>query len=243
MNNSLDWIHSTPIIHRGVFDNKEIAENSESSIKKAMETNHAIELDVSVTNDDKAIIFHDEKFSRLTNIDGYVSSSNYEDIKDAKLLSSQDKILSLDEALQLVDGKVPLLLDIMPSSKANFEKAIFESLKNYKGEFAVCSTNPYILEWFKLNAPSFKRGQRLSLFKKDKPEYAKKKTLIKMKLNHLSEPNFILVKVEDANKLKCKKLLKKGYSVILWTIKDKKGMKKVNDLKTNYIYDAKDIEV
>ena len=129
---SSDWIKNTPIAHRGLFDNKEIAENSYSSIKKAMETNHAIELDVSVTQDDTAIIFHDETFSRLTNVDGYVTSSNYSDVKDATLLGSTDKILSLTEALEIVDGKVPLLLDIMPSSKANFERAIYEALKNYK---------------------------------------------------------------------------------------------------------------
>lgn len=243
MTYSSDWIKNTPIAHRGIFDNKEIAENSASSIKKAMETNHAIELDVSVTNDNKAIIFHDDTFSRLTNIDGYVTSTNYDDLKNATLLGGTDKILSLAEALEIVGGKVPLLLDIMPSSKSNFEWAIFEALKDYKGEFAICSTNPYILEWFKLNAPTFKRGQRVSAFKKEKPAYAKKSALIKMKLNHLSEPNFLLIKLDDAKKLKCKKLIKKGSSVVLWTVKDKKGLRKANDLKTNYIYEAKDLEI
>ena len=143
--------------------------------------------------------------------------------------------------MHIVDGKVPLLLDIMPSSKANFERAIYEALKNYKGEFAVCSANPYILEWFKLNAPTFKRGQRVSRFKKEKPTYAKKRVLSKMKLNHLSEPNFLLVKVEDARKLKTKKLIKKGNNVVLWTIKDKKALRKAKDYKSNFIYEGEDL--
>lgn len=240
MTNSL-WINSRPVAHRGLFDNKLVPENSTESIKKAMDANFAIELDVSVTGDGKAIVFHDETLSRMTKNDGYVSGTPLTEIKKATLLGGNEHILSLSEALSLIGGKVPVLLDIMPSSTPNFELAIMEGVNGYKGDFAVCSSNPFILEWFKLNAPQVKRGQRVSAFKKEKPSFAKKRLLRKMKYNNHSEPNFVILKLEDYKKCGYKKMAKQGIPVILYSVKDKKGLRKAKELNLNFIFDSENV--
>lgn len=238
MNNSISWIKSRPLAHRGLFDNKEVAENSATSIKRAIDANFAIELDVNVSGDGKAIVFHDETLSRMTSSDGYVSNCTLDEIKSHPLLKSGDCVLSLPEALKLVGGKVPVLLDIMPSSRPNFEASILEGLTGYTGEIAICSSNPFTLEWFKLNAPSIKRGQRVSAFRKEKPTFAKKRLLKKMKYNNLSEPNFVVLKIEDYKKCGYKKIVKSGLPVVLYSVKNKKELNKAKDLSLNFVFEG-----
>lgn len=237
MTNSF-WINSRPVAHRGLFDNKQVPENSGASIKRAMDANFAVELDVSVSGDGKAIVFHDDTLSRMTKHDGYVGLTSLEEIQKTSLIGEGGKVLTLKQALSLIDGKVPVILEIMPSSTPNFETSIVEGVMGYKGDFAVCSANPFILEWFKLNAPHIKRGQRVSAFKKEKPDFAKKSQLKKMKFNNLSEPNFIAVKASDLKKCKIKKILKSGVPVVLYSVDDKKKLRKAKELGLNFVFEG-----
>lgn len=236
MHNSSDWLRNMPIAHRGLFDNVTVAENSKTAIKRAIDSNFAIELDVNITRDNKPVVFHDDKLSRMTNIDGYISGTDYADIKHAHLLNLPDEILSVEEVLALVDGKVPILFNIDGNASLCVSKILVESLKDYAGEVAVECSNPYTLEWFKLNAPRVKRGQRASRFKKEKPDFAPKGHLKRLKLNGISEPNFICYKVEDAKKAYLKPAIKTELPIILYDVKDKKGRRKATDLNANIIF-------
>lgn len=236
MHNSNDWLRNMPIAHRGLFDNVTVAENSKTAIKRAIDSNYAVELDVNITRDNKPVVFHDDKLSRMTNIDGYISGTNYEEIKHAHLLNLKDEILSVDEVLALVDGRVPILFNIDGNANLCVSKILFESIKDYPGEVAVECSNPYTLEWFKLNAPRVKRGQRASRFKNEKPDFAKKGQLKRLKLNSISEPNFICYKAEDAKKGYLKPAIKSELPIILYDVKDKKTKRRANDLKANVIF-------
>lgn len=235
MHNSLDWIKTTPIAHRGIYDNITVAENSKTSILKAIEANYAVELDVNLTKDNTPIVFHDNIFSRLTNVDGYVNLTEYKDIKNEKLLKSNDVVLTVADAIKLVDGRVPILFNISGELPIAVSKHFYDAVKDYTGEFAVESTNPYTLEWFKINAPRVKRGQRSGAFNHRKPEFAKKGKLKKLKLNHISEPNFVVYRVEDAKKRYFKKLEKNNIPLVLGTIRNKKDSRKVESFNANQI--------
>lgn len=236
MQNSNDWLRNMPIAHRGLFDNVTVAENSKTAIINAIDANYAVELDVNITNDNKAVVFHDEKLSRMTSIDGYVSGTDFKDLKQAHLLNLKDEILSVEEVLKLVDGKVPILFNISGNAKICVAKILNEAIKDYSGEVAVECSNPYTLEWFKINAPRVKRGQRASKFKAEKPEFGKIGQLKKLKLNSISEPNFICYKAEDVRKSYLKPAIKSELPIVLYDVKDKKTRRKAEDLKANVIF-------
>lgn len=235
MHNNSDWLKNTVIAHRGVHDNDGIAENSKSAILKAIEEGVAVELDVNLTKDNVAIVFHDETFSRLTNIDGYVNLTNYDDIKAEKLLKSQDHILTVKEATEIVNGQVPILFNISGSFPIAVSKFFFDAVKDYDGDMAVMSSNPYTLEWFKINAPRIKRGQKAGAYKHLKPEFGKRGQLKKLKLNHVSEPNFIVYRIEDAKKRYFKETNKENLPLILTTARTNKDNLKAEQLNANMI--------
>ena len=236
MQNFTDWLRSMPIAQRGLHDNINIAENSKTAIIKAIDANYALELDVNFTKDNIPIIFHDNLLSRMTNLDGYVNLTDYETIKNGRLLKQEDVVLSLAEALEIINSRVPILFNIAGTLPISVCKTFYDAVKNYQGEFAVESTNPYTLEWFKLNAPRIKRGQRAGAYKHEKPLFAKRGKLKKLKLNHISEPNFVVYRVEDAKKRYFKNLYKSETPLIVWTIRSKRDNRKAEALKANKIF-------
>ena len=192
MNLFNSWLVEQPIAHRGLHS-KTTPENSLAAFEKAIDAGYAIELDVRPIADGTVIVFHDESLSRLTDNDGYVKFLNKDDLKLLSLKGSKEKIPTLEEALALINGRVPVLVEIKNEGKiGQFEKDVLEILKKYKGEFAVQSFNPYVLEFFYKQAPQIPRGQLAGFFKGSKLSFFKKYALKRMLLNKkISHPDFI----------------------------------------------------
>ncbi|MBQ7578997.1 MAG: glycerophosphodiester phosphodiesterase [Clostridia bacterium] len=219
MNIFQTWIVNKPIAHRGLH-NAEIPENSLAAFENACKENYAIELDVRPLSDGTIIVFHDDTLGRMTKQDGYLSNLTYNDIKDLKLNGSSEKIPTLSEVLNLVDGRTPILIEIKNMGKVGeFEKSVLKALEGYKGEYAIESFNPYTLEWFKINAPQIKRGQLSSFMKNSGLSFFKRIVLKKMKLNKISEPHFIAYHTKDLPNKYVKKY-KDVMPVIAWCIKN-----------------------
>ncbi len=235
------WLCTKYIAHRGLHD--ELApENSLASFQKAIDKNYAIELDVRPLADGTIVVFHDETLGRMTGADGFISNYTYDDIKGLTLLKSKQHIPTLEEALNLINGQTPILVEIKNMGKVGFEKNVWKQLSKYKGEYAVQSFNPYSLEWFKINAPHVKRGQLSSFFKNiEDPNvelgFIKKFALKRMLLNKkVSEPNFISYQAEDLPNRFVKKC--KGLPVLAYPVRTEEMFKRVSKFCDNIIFEA-----
>lgn len=186
------WIVNDYIAHRGLHT-KELPENSLGAFANAIDKGYPIELDVQLIADGNVIVFHDYALSRMTGKDGYTKNLVTEDLVNYKLAKTEFVIPTLQETLDFVDGQVPILIEIKNEGKVGeLEKRVYEFLKNYNGEYAIQSFNPYSLEWYKVNAPKVLRGQLSSYFKGSDLGFFKKFILKRMILNRkISEPNFI----------------------------------------------------
>ena len=238
MNIYESWIVKTPIAHRGISGEK-APENSLAAFKAAIKAKLPIELDVTCLSDGTPVVFHDEKLARLTGKDGFISSCTKADLSKLTLLGSKEKIPTLAEALDFIDGKVPVLVHIKNYGKVGLvEKAIWKDLINYRGEYAIQSFNPYTLEWFKNNAPKIKRGQAACFFKEQEITGISNFALKRMKLNkRISEPNFIVYNSSDMPN----KYLKKYYGmipVLAYTIKSEGEETRLKGFCDNFIFDS-----
>ena len=125
-------IPNNKIAHRGMFDNIKIPENSIAAFKKALKYNYSIELDVQLTKDNVLVVFHDENLKRMTGIDKLIQDSNYEEIKDLKLLNTKEYIPTLDEVLKLIDNKVLLDIEVKGTKKIKeITNILKDKLKEY----------------------------------------------------------------------------------------------------------------
>lgn len=220
------------ISHRGIHNNVDIFENTLESIKLALNKNYIIEIDVHITKDNQIIVFHDYNTKRLLKKDLTVEDITYEEINNHSIFH----VPTLKEVLNLVEGKVPLLIEIKQLRKVgHLEEELMNILNDYKGEYAIQSFNPKVLLWFKKNYPNILRGQLSYSYKRNKFFKIKKLFLKSMFLNFLTKPNFISYKYNELSERKLNKFKKKNIKVLGWTVKSKKDFKKYSHYYDNLI--------
>ena len=242
MNLFESWLVETPIAHRG-YHGKNVPENSMLAFSKAIEKGYAIELDVQLLSDDTVVVFHDDSLARMTGNDGYIKYLTKQDIKALTLKGSKEKIPTLQEVLDFVDGKVPLLIEIKNKYKVGkLEQALIDILKNYNGEFAVQSFNPFSLGYFKEHAPSILRGQLSGSLKDSDLSWIKRSVLKRMKLNKkVSQPHFISYEGATLPNRIVKKF--KNLPLLAWTIRSKEEYLNVVKYCDNIIFEKFDPEI
>ena len=99
--------------HRGLHDNRSQApENSMAAFQKAVEAGYGIELDVQLTRDRIAVVFHDETLSRVCGVEGKVRDYTSEQLRSFYLCGTQERIPLFADVLALVDGQVPLIIEL-----------------------------------------------------------------------------------------------------------------------------------
>lgn len=220
--------------HRGLWD-KDTPENSLSAFKKAIDAGYGIELDVSPIEDGTPVIFHDTKMSRMTGKDKYIQNLTKEELATTTLLSTTETIPTLEQVLKLVDGKVPLLIEIKSQEKVgDLEKRVLKLLKAYKGEYAVQSFNPYTLKWFYQNAPKIWRGQLASYFKGVRLGLIKKLVLRRLGMKKSTHQNFVSYDVDNLPNIWTKKL---EIPLLSWTIRNQKDYVKAIQYSDNVIFE------
>ena len=142
----------TPIAHRALHDaTKGVYENCRSAIIAAIEHGYDIEIDLQLSADGRAMVFHDDTLNRLTDKHGDVSYYTAAELTQIKVGSGQDVIEPLEDILRLVDGRVPLLIELKDQSRqlsqtdGRLEQATIDALSLYHGPVAVMSFNPYMI--------------------------------------------------------------------------------------------------
>lgn len=229
-----------PIAHRGLH-NEEIPENSLAAFENAIQHGYPIELDVRLIDDGTVIVFHDDKLARMTGVDRYACTLVSADLNNIFLKKTDQKIPTFKQVLDLVDGRVPLLIEIKNEGKPGvLESKLIEMLRSYKGEYAVQTFNPFVLEYFRHNAPDIKRGILSALFKKQQlPSFVKRFLLSKMLLNGIAKPDFITYQHECLpNKYVNKYVKKHNVPVLAWTVENQADADKALSKCNNVIFEG-----
>ncbi|MBK5285209.1 MAG: glycerophosphodiester phosphodiesterase [Bacteroidia bacterium] len=234
-----NWLTEIPIAHRGYHTNDSlIPENSLTAFENAIKNGFAIELDVHLLSDNKVVVFHDATLLRLCGIDKQISELNSDDVKKYPILESENRIPLLQNVLELVNGKVPLLIELKYNEEAGLlEQAVVNELQSYKGEFAMHSFNPSALQWFSENSPEIMRGQVISKYRGEKINPVTKFALSDDYLNNISKPDFIACDFRDLPDADVEKCRKKGLPVLAWTIRSIEEQNQISEYADNIIFE------
>lgn len=183
------------IAHRGLFDNQTDApENTLPAFRKAVEAGYGIELDVQRTKDGKLVVFHDFNLKRMCGVDLVVTECTYEELLTYPVGKSSERIPLFEDVLKVIDGKVPLIVEI----KVRWEyienvKLLSSILKGYRGIYCVESFHPLALVWYKKECPEVLRGQLATNLFREENEYKApiRFALSNLLLNFTAKPDFI----------------------------------------------------
>lgn len=155
------WLTERPIAHRGLHDmNRDVWENTLTAFRRAKDHGYAIECDVHLTADNQPIVFHDNALARLTGTDGFIWQRTVEEMRALRIGGTRDHAPTLAEALETVDGKVPIVIEIkgIPGHDEGIVEAVAAVLGNYPSHAAIMSFDHWIIRQFPLGAPGIPAG-------------------------------------------------------------------------------------
>jgi glycerophosphoryl diester phosphodiesterase len=147
--------------HRGLYgEDQNPPENSLAAFSKAVSLGYGVELDLRLSLDGQLAVIHDDELSRMTGAEGRVSETEYDELKKLTLADSDEKIPLFGEVLALLNGRVPIIIELKRGSYGKeICRRLVQELEGYSGPVCVESFDPMIVAWFKNNAPKLLRGQ------------------------------------------------------------------------------------
>lgn len=239
-NCDISWLVERPIAHRGLHSGDSTCpENSLKAFEAAVDGGFPIELDVRILADGNVVVIHDANTDRTTGIDNPVSTLDATQIKRMLLQDSDEHIPLMLEVLELVRGQVPLLVEIKnQGAVGELESALYETLSAYKWEYAVQSFNPYSLKWFKVNAPSVKRGQLSTKIKRANLSLYRRFLLRNLLLNRVSCPDFIGYDVRYLPNYAVTRQRRKGLPILGWVVRSQEQYAQVSKWCDNIIFEG-----
>ena len=226
-----------PFAHRGVHS--QYPENSILAFEKAIELNLGIELDIHLTKDGQLVVFHDDNLRRMTGANEYIKLLNYEQIKQYRLNDTDCTVPLLSEVLKLVNGKVPVLIEIKTNNNMKrLVPKLKQELDTYKGKVFIQSFSPFALRRCYKAMPNILRGQLSSFFVHDHLRFYKKIPIKKLFFKNFSHIDFVSYNLDN---LPNKYVNKMDVPVLAWTVKTEDDYKKAKLNANNMIVDNVDV--
>lgn len=241
--------------HRGFHDNASDApENTMAAFKKAVEAGYGIECDVQLTKDGIPVTFHDFTLARVARypkghilenqpVAGKVIDYTYDELQSFHILDSKEKIPKFEDFLKMVDGRVPLIIELKIELKdLSVCSKVDALLKDYKGVYCMESFNPLGVFWYRLNRPKVMRGQLSDEFHKESPREFKGIlyfVLTRLLFNCMTKPDFIAFNCKYPDSLSLR-LCRSIYhsTCAAWTIKSQSQLDEAREKFDIYIFDS-----
>jgi len=211
--------------HRGLHK-EGLPENSLGAFAAAKDAGYGIELDIHLMKDGNLAVIHDASLLRTAGADVRIEDLTAADLDNYCLEGTEEKVPLFSEVLSLIDGKVPLIVELK-SENNNYAllcETACKMLENYCGMYCMESFDPRCIFWLKRNRNDIIRGQlAYNLFRINSNVPAVMKFLLRHNLlNIVTKPDFVAYGFTDRKTLSnflCRKLW--GVQGVTWTIRDK----------------------
>lgn len=224
MSRKIPKLDGIVIEHRGYHDNKNYPENSLKAFGRSKKDGMPIELDVQLTADDELVVFHDKNLQRMTGMDAKIQEVSYAEIRDLRLLGTEERIPKFAEVLDLMAGEEMIDIEIKPAERigATCRKTL-EVLEGYPQNYLLKSFDPRIVLWLKKHASERPRGM-LIMEKVGRGWLID--WLVKSRLMiWLCQPDFVAIHKTLFSRRRWQNMTKKR-PVLLWTIDQKNEIKR-----------------
>lgn len=220
---------TTPIAHRAYHKRSEgRPENSLAAMRAAIAAGYAIEMDLQLSKDGQAMVFHDDHMERLTAATGFVRDYTATELGAIRLKDCDETIPTLATVLALVAGRTPLLIEIkdqtgtMSDTDGRLESAAAAALAGYSGPVALMSFNPHSVAHLARLAPQIARGLTTSAY--DPADWAPLPAARCDALRAIADYDrtlcsFISHEAADLPRARVADLKAQGAAILAWTIR------------------------
>ncbi len=211
------WLTTREYAHRGLHA-PGVPENTRAAADAAIAAGLGIECDVQMSRDLVPLVFHDWELDRLTTERGAVAARPAQDLCRIPIMETAETIWRLDDLLELVAGRVPLLIEV--KSRPDFAVAeaciaIAKTLQSYTGPHAVMSFDLRMGEWFAKHAPETPRGLVIT----DTLDHGYKSAWRAPHALERAAPDFLASDVRDLPNALARLWRAAGNPLLTWTVR------------------------
>lgn len=237
-----------PIAHRALHDATDgRPENSRAAIRAAIAAGYGIEMDLQLSADGQAMVFHDYDLGRLTDATGPLRLRDADELATLSLKHGDEGIPSLSEVLKIVDGQTPLLIEIkdqdgaMGEDVGPLERAAADALDGYAGPVALMSFNPHSIAHIARLAPDRPRGLTTSAFLPEHWPTLPERTRNRLRLIKgfdATGSSFVSHDWQDLESSALDGLRARDVPVLCWTIRSKREEAAARALACNVTFEG-----
>jgi glycerophosphoryl diester phosphodiesterase len=238
-----DRLFDRPIAHRGLWTPLGAPENSLAAFQAACAKDYAIELDVQLTADGQAVVFHDDRLERLTGVEGRLRDHTAAELGAMKLSGTDETIPTLADALAVIGHRAMVHIELKTpfGEVGELEKKVSEILIDHNGPIAVIGFNPYSHAWFADHHPQILRGLDSYSWndenaRKLAPEL--RKSLAALEQVEIARPDFLALGLDMLPSPRADVLRAKGMPIVAWTVRSPEQWDAVSDHCDNLIFEG-----
>lgn len=241
-------ILTAPIAHRALHDgNIARAENNRAAIEAAIAGGYGIEIDVQLSKDGVAMVFHDYSLDRLTTTKGAIAQATVAQLAETPFKTGEVGVPTLREVLDLVAGRAALLIEIKDQDGAMgpkvgpLEEAVAEALDGYDGPVAVMSFNPHSVAKLAALSPDTPRGLTTGSWESDEDKLvpaARRAELVAIGDYDAVGATFISHQWSDLERPRVQELKTKGAHILCWTVRSLEAEAKARRVAENITFEG-----
>ena len=232
-----------PVAHRGLWTPDGAPENSLAAFQAACARGYGIELDVQLTADGEAVVFHDDRLERMTGQEGRLRDHTAAELGAMALKGTDETIPTLADTLTLIGHRAMVFIELKtPFGEVGpLEKRVTDVLVDHNGPTAVIGFNPYSHAWLADHHPQILRGLDSYSWndegaRKLAPEV--RKSLAALEQVELARPDFLALGLDMLPSPRADLYRAKGMPIIAWTVRSPDQWDGVSDHCDNLIFEG-----
>jgi glycerophosphoryl diester phosphodiesterase len=219
------WLAAQAYAHRGLHG-AGVPENTRGAFAAAIERGFGIELDVQLSLDGAAVVFHDDDLNRLAGVDAPVASKTAAELARLPILGTAERMATLPDTFSFIADRMPVLVEIKNerSTTGAIEEAVAAAFAAYPGRAAVMSWNVASIAWFARHHPQTPRGLVVTSFWRSGgfSPYLLPRLAAVLPPELTADPHFLAYDIRCLPTGRSERFRRKGRPVLTWTVRSER---------------------
>lgn len=235
-----------PVAHRALHNiDAGVVENSPAAVAAALDEGLAIEIDLQVSNDDTAMVFHDFELDRLVDDTGLVRLRSARELAAMPYRTGSDRIMTLAELLETVNGRVPLYIELKSDFSGDMAlvHAVAPLINAYDGPAGLMSFDPWMVRTCRQLCPETPCGLVSGTYETPDWDPHAGNALQRFLLRHMltaaiARPAFINYDISAISRLAPQLFRRFGVPLLSWTVRTDAQRKKAQHYADAMVFEG-----
>jgi len=236
-----DLLFHPPVAHRGLWTPDGAPENSLGAFQAACAAGYGIELDVHLSSDGEAMVFHDETLVRMTGAEGRLRDHTAADLGGLSLKGTDETIPTLLETLALIGHRAMVHIELKTAwgEVGPLERRVHEIIADHAGPLCIIGFNPYSHAWYADHYPGVLRGLDSFSYRGVKHlSEEQRQSYARLEQVSIARPHFLALGLDMLPSPAADAYRAQGMPVVAWTVRQPEQWDAVKDHCDNMIFEG-----